>query len=148
LKRALALVLLVALASGLFLNVGAPLLERRERVGGADTFSVGLLIGLWVATALVYPWLRRSIVWFVDAWLLRRVDYEAMRVEIARRIANHEAAEPMLDEVCERLRVSLTAHDVKWAVDGDENGGMEAKIAGLRPDRSSRSSISPRRRGG
>jgi two-component system LytT family sensor kinase len=123
LKRALALVLLVALASGLFLNVGAPLLERRERVGGADPFSVGLLIGLWVATALVYPWLRRSIVRFVDAWLLRRVDYEAMRVEIARRIANHEAAEPMLDEVCERLRVSLTAHDVKWAVDGDENGG-------------------------
>jgi two-component system, LytTR family, sensor kinase len=122
LKRALALVLLVALASGLFLNVGAPLLERRGRVGGADPFSVGLLIGLWVATALVYPWLRRSIVRFVDAWLLRRVDYEAMRVEIARHIANHEAAEPMLDEVCERLKVSLTAREVKWIVDGDENG--------------------------
>jgi two-component system LytT family sensor kinase len=122
LKRALALVLLVALASGLYLNVAAPLLERRERVGGADPLSVGLLIGLWVATALVYPWLRRFIVRFVDVRLLRRVDYEAMRVEIARRIADHEAAEPMLDEVCERLRVSLTARDVKWAIDCDENG--------------------------
>ena len=123
LKRALALVLLVALASGLFLNVGAPLLERRGKVGSADPFSVGMLIGLWVATALVYPWLRRSIVRFVDAWLLRRVDYEAMRVEIARRIADHEAAEPMLDEVCERLKASLTARNVKWAVDGDKNEG-------------------------
>jgi len=127
LKRALALVLLVALASGLYLNVGVPLLERREKVSGADPFSVGLLIGLWVATALVYPWLRRSIVRFVDAWLLRRVDYEAMRVEIARRIANHEAAEPMLDEVCERLKVSLTARDVKWTVDGDDNVGENNK---------------------
>jgi two-component system LytT family sensor kinase len=124
LKRALALVLLVASASGLYLNVAAPLQERRNRVGDADPFSVGLLIGLWVATALVYPWLRRFIVRFVDVRLLRRVDYEAMRVEIARRIADHEAAEPMLDEVCERLRVSLTARDVKWAVDCDENGAV------------------------
>jgi signal transduction histidine kinase len=126
LKRALALVLLVALASGLYLNVAAPLLERRERVG-ADPLPVGLLIGLWVATALVYPWLRRSIVRFVDAWLLRRVDYEGMRVEIARRIADHEAAEPMLDEVCERLKASLTAHDVKLTVDGDDNDGEHNK---------------------
>jgi len=132
LKRALALVLLVALASGLYLNVGAPLLEQRGRVGGADPFSVGLLIGLWVATALVYPWLRRSIVRFVDAWLLRRVDYEAMRVDIARRIADHETAEPMLDEVCERLKVSLTARDVKWTVDSDEDAGEKRKTpAGL-----------------
>jgi two-component system LytT family sensor kinase len=127
LKRALGLVLLVALASGLYLNVAAPLLERRGRGVSADPLPVGLLIGLWVATALLYPWLRRSIVRFVDAWLLRRVDYEAMRVEIARRIADHEAAEPMLDEVCERLRVSLTARDVKWTVDGDDNAGENNK---------------------
>jgi signal transduction histidine kinase len=123
LKRALALVLLVALASGLYLNVAAPLLERRGKAGAVDPFSVGLLIGLWVATALVYPWLRQSIVRFVDVWLLRRVDYEAMRVEIARRIADHEAADPMLDEVCERLRVSLTARDVKWTINGNETVG-------------------------
>jgi hypothetical protein len=43
LKRALALALLVVLASGLYLNVGAPLIERREGGGGADIFSVGLL---------------------------------------------------------------------------------------------------------
>jgi signal transduction histidine kinase len=127
LKRALALVLLVALASGLYLNVGAPLLERRGRAGSADPFSVGLLIGLWVATALVYPWFRRSIVRFVDAWLLRRVDYEATLVEIARRIADHEEAESMLDEVCERLKASLMARDVKWVVDGGENAGENSK---------------------
>jgi two-component system, LytTR family, sensor kinase len=124
LKRALALVLLVALAFGLYLNVAAPLLERRAQrqgIGGADPLVVGLLIGLWVATALIYPWLRRSVVRFVDAWLLRRVDYESLRGEIAQHIANHEAAEPMLDEVCERLKVSLTARDVKWTAGADEN---------------------------
>jgi signal transduction histidine kinase len=127
LKRAIALVLLVALASGLYLNVGVTLLEQRERVGAADPFSVGLLIGLWVATALVYPWLRRSVAWFVDAWLLRRVDYEALRVKIARRIANQETAEAILDEVCERLKDSLTARDVKWGAAVDEDGDEKRK---------------------
>jgi signal transduction histidine kinase len=133
LKRAIALVLLVGLAFGLYLNVCAPLLERRAQgVGGAEPLSVGLLIGLWVATALVYPWLRRSVIRFVDAWLLRRVDYEAMRVEIARRIADHEEAETILDEVCERLKASLTALDVKWTTHGDENNVDKRKMpAGL-----------------
>jgi two-component system LytT family sensor kinase len=126
LKRALALVLLVALAFGLYLNVGAPLLERRAQrqgIGGADPLAVGLLIGLWVVTALVYPRLRRLVVRFVDVWLLGRVDYEALRAEIARRIANHEAAEPMLQEVCERLKASLTARDVRWTAYGDRSTG-------------------------
>src|SRR6266536_2963176 len=37
------------------------------------------------------------------------------------------AAEPIRDEVCERLRVSLTARDVKWTVDGDDNAGENNK---------------------
>jgi two-component system LytT family sensor kinase len=130
LKRALALVLLVALAFGLYLNVAAPFEQRRAQrlgIGGADPLPVGLLIGLWVATALVYPWLKRSVIRFVDTWLLRRVDYEALRVEIARRIANYEAAEPMLDEVCERLKASLTARDVKWTADGDDSAVENSK---------------------
>jgi signal transduction histidine kinase len=128
LKRAIALVLLVGLAFGLYLNVCAPLLERRAQgVGVADPLSVGLLIGLWVATALVYPWLRRSVVRFVDAWLLRRVDYQSMGVEIARLIADHEAPETILDEVCERLKASLTARDVKWGADAGENNDERCK---------------------
>jgi two-component system, LytTR family, sensor kinase len=130
LKRALALVLLVAVAFGLYLNVAAPLLERRAQgqgIGGADPLPIGLLIGLWVATALIYPWLRRSVVRFVDAWLLRRVDYEALRAEIASRISDHEAAEPMLDEICERLKASLTARDVRWIADDDDEAGENSK---------------------
>jgi two-component system LytT family sensor kinase len=131
LKRAIALVLLVGLAFGLYLNVAAPLIERRgqrQDISGADPLSVGLLIGLWVATALIYPWLRRSAVRFVDAWLLRRVDYESMRVEIARRIADHETPETILDEVCERLKASLTARDVKWTTDGDVNNDEKRRM--------------------
>jgi signal transduction histidine kinase len=131
LKRALALVLLVALALGLHLNVAAPLLEwraQRQSIGGSDPLPVGLMIGLWVATTLVYPWLRRWVVRFVDAWLLSRVDYDALRAEIAQRISNHEAAEPMLDEVRERLKVSLTARDVKWTTGADENTDENRKM--------------------
>jgi two-component system, LytTR family, sensor kinase len=133
LKRALVLVLLVALASGLYLNVCVPLLERRESIGGVDPFPVGLLIGLWVATALVYPWLRRSVVRFVDTWLLRRVDYEALHSEISQRISCLEAAEPILDEVCERLKVSLTARDVKWVADGEEHKNQQIPTGSLIP---------------
>jgi two-component system LytT family sensor kinase len=129
LKRAIALVLLVGLAFGLYLNVAAPLLERRAQgVGVADPLSVSLLIGLWVATALAYPWLRRSVVRFVDAWLLRRVDYESMSVEIARLIADYEAPETILDEVCERLKASLTAREVKWGAAVDENDDEKRKM--------------------
>lgn len=98
--------MLLVMAYGLSATAGAFHFQQAigPGIGAADPLSVGLLIGLWVATALVYPWLRRSVVRFVDAWLLRRVDYEALRVEIARRIANQVTAETRLDEVCERLK--------------------------------------------
>jgi two-component system LytT family sensor kinase len=116
LKRALALVLLVALAFGLYLTVAAPLLEARTAQGEADPFAIGLLLGLWVVTALLYPWLRRMVVWFVDAVVLRRADYHALRDELAQLIAQYESPEAILNEVCQRLEETLTATEVRWTV--------------------------------
>ncbi len=112
LKRALSLVLLMALAFGLYLNVAVPLLDHRN----SDPVAIGLLLGLWVVTALAYPWLRRAVVWFVDAVVLRRTDYEALRAEIAQRIAVSETPEQVLDEVCAHLTGALTARGVSWSV--------------------------------
>src|SRR5215470_261031 len=108
LKRALLLALLVGLAFGLYLNVATPMLNRHND----DPVAVGLLLGLWVVTALAYPWLRSGVTWFVDMIVLRRTDYEALRAEIAQRIALLETPERILDHICARLAEALTAREV------------------------------------
>ncbi len=130
LKRALSLVLLVGLAFGLYLNVAAPMLDR----GNDHPVAVGVLLGLWIVTALAYPWLRRGVTWFVDVVVLRRTDYEALRAEIAQRIALLEATEQVLDETCARLAEALTAREVTWAAANDPGGReYEAPSATLFP---------------
>jgi len=110
LKRALSLVLLVGLAFGVYLAIVAPLLARR----GNDELAVGLQLGMWVMTALLYPLLRRVVDRFVDAIVLRRADYETIRAEIAQSLVAHESPENVLDEVCARLATALTAREVRW----------------------------------
>ena len=120
LKRALSLVLLVGLAFGLYLNVAAPMMTDR---GNDHPVAVGLLLGLWVVTALAYPWLRSGVTWFVDVVVLRRNDYEALRAKIAQRIALLEAPEQVLDETCARLAEALTAREVTWTDANHPNDG-------------------------
>ena len=122
LKRALLLALLVGLAFGLYLNVAVPILKRHTD----DPPAVGLLLGLWVVTALAYPWLRNGVTWFVDMIVLRRTDYEALRAEIAQGIALLETPEQILDSTCARLAEALTAREVTWSAAHD-SGGEEIK---------------------
>jgi two-component system, LytTR family, sensor kinase len=130
LKRALSLVLLVGLAFGLYLNVAAPALERQN----GHPIAIGLVLGLWVATALAYPWLQSAATWFVDVVVLRRTDYEALRAEIAQSIALLEAPEQVLYETCARLADALTAREVTWSVVDDSRGeGRETPPARLLP---------------
>jgi two-component system LytT family sensor kinase len=118
LKRALSLVLLVGLAFGLYLNVAAPMMLDRSN---DHPVAVGLLLGLWVVTALAYPWLRSGVTWFVDMVVLRRTNYEALRAKIAQRIALLEAPDQVLDETCARLAEALTAREVTWAAANHSN---------------------------
>src|SRR6185437_5427719 len=64
LKRALALLAIVAVAFAAF----AQFVE-------VDPRQVSILVTLWVATALLYPFLRRATSWFVDSIVLHRPDY-------------------------------------------------------------------------
>jgi two-component sensor histidine kinase len=139
LKRALSLVLLVGLAFGLYLNVAAPMMTDRRN---DQPVAVGLLLGLWVVTALAYPWLRSGVTWFVDVVVLRRNDYEALRAKIAQSIALLETPEQVLDETCARLAEALTAREVTWAAanhlndranDGANDRGRRAPSAPLLP---------------
>lgn len=116
LKRALALMLLVALAFGLYLAVAAPLLQRWQPAAELHPWTVGMLLGLWVITALLYPLLQRAVVWVVDAIILRRADYAALQQELAQAVSDCESAETVLEVVCAGLAAALSAREIQWAI--------------------------------
>jgi signal transduction histidine kinase len=123
LKRALSLLLLAAFAFGLYLLVEAPFTERRDASGGFDPVATGLLLGLWILTALIYPTIRRSVGRFVDAVVLHRTGYEVARSQIANAVGTHESPVGVLDEVCFRLSETLTSREVSWEI--VEGGGSD-----------------------
>jgi signal transduction histidine kinase len=134
LKRALALILLVALTLGVYATM-APLLAVTDENADVNPQAVGLLLVMWVATVLLYPALRRAVDRFVDAKILRRADYTQLRAEIAHLVTLHDAPETMLNEVCERLASALTAREVRWLSPGevDDKGISENGSQSLLP---------------
>src|SRR6185295_11223883 len=80
LKRALALLILVATSFVAIAGFGA-VSEPFGNFVRVDPRQVGALVTLWVATALVYPALRRATSWFVDRVILRRPDYRSLRAK-------------------------------------------------------------------
>jgi two-component system LytT family sensor kinase len=128
LKRAAALVLLAGVVLSLYLGILEPMLWP----AGSEpihTPVVGTLLGLWVATALLFPLVRRAVDRFVDVMVLRRPDYARVRSEVQDRVQRLETADAILDDVCARLRPALNAGRVEWA----EVAGAVATVAFSRP---------------
>jgi two-component sensor histidine kinase len=111
LKRALTLVALVASA---LVSVAAIGVIHSPELPLRDPRDVGLLVTLWVATALLYPRIRHLIGWFVDTVLLDRPDYATLRADIGRSVQRQQDVSTMLDEVCARLAPALSARSVGW----------------------------------
>jgi hypothetical protein len=118
LKRALSLCLLAALAFGLYFAVCVPLFRIHEQHAPSDSQPVFVMLGLWMATALVYGHLHRAAIWFVDKILLRRADYQRFRGEIRGEVENLETIETVLNYVCARFSSVLTSHNSKWVETG------------------------------
>jgi hypothetical protein len=97
------------------------------------TAAVGLLLTLWVATALIAPWLHHSVVRFVDAVLLGRADYARLRTEIARDIGDQPTVDGVMTSVCDHLAVTFNARRVWWMSDGEGGGGGHEPTAGPVP---------------
>jgi LytS/YehU family sensor histidine kinase len=89
--------------------------------------GVGLLVTLWVATALVYPWLHRRIAWFVDAVVLGRPDYRFLRAHVARCAQEHDEVAPLLDDVCALLKPALSCPAIRWHEVADASAYDEAE---------------------
>lgn len=114
LKRALGLLALVALIAAGFNFYVSSFAAPGTGIIRLDAHSLGVLLVLWSGTALAYPALQRAAEWFVDKIVLRRVDYAALRAEVARHVQIHESAAELLDDICRRLQPALTARDVSW----------------------------------
>jgi two-component system, LytTR family, sensor kinase len=111
LKQALPLLALVAVAVGGYTLVAS--------FSTSSSLAVAALLSMWIGTSLLYPWLRRRIVRFVDKVLLGREDYAAVRMSIGQQIAADASIETVLDHACARLGAVLNAHRVAWHRSGE-----------------------------
>ena len=109
LKRAISLILLALFAFGLYIYVAAPLLKYHETHDRNDAQAIGLILTLWMTTALVYPALHRFAEWIVDRAILKRQDYSKLQLDLAREIEGLDSVSGVLELVRERLRSALTA---------------------------------------
>lgn len=114
LKRALSLVLVTTAAFGLYVFVAAPLLHYHETHDRNDTQAIAVILTLWVTTALIYPKLHEFAVWLVDKIILRRADYQHLRLEISKTIERQNSIAAVLDETCRQLAAALTTRESSW----------------------------------
>ena len=114
LKRAFSLILLASLAFGLYVFAAVPLLAWHETHDRNDVQAAVIVMTLWIATALVYPFLHKFAVWLVDKVILRRVNYEFLQIEIAQIVEKQNDKNEILDKVCEKLKIALTAKKANW----------------------------------
>ena len=113
LKRALALLVVVSIAFvavATFGDSSAAFAQFIER----DPRQFALLITLWVATALLYPWMRAATAWFVDTILLRRPNYRALRASVNGAVQRLDDASAVLSAVADFVGPSLSAPRVTW----------------------------------
>jgi len=133
LKRALVILVLVAAAFGALATLD-PLSATGSTAVFVGSRDVGLLVTLWVATALAYPWLSGSIGWFVDRVVLQRQDYGALRRTVAARLREFDDVEPMLDDICRLLAGIFGGVPPTWCELATSPGTDSAAVIG-RTDR-------------
>jgi len=114
LKRALSLLLLTSTAFSLYVFVAAPFLALHEAHDKNDVQAISILLTFWIATALVYPGLHRFAVLMVDKIILCRANYAKLNAEIAQTVDKQSDAKAVLDEICKKLAVALTAKNATW----------------------------------
>jgi signal transduction histidine kinase len=129
LKRALALLALVAIAFAAIAFFG----QYSAAFAQLGPQQVGLLVTLWIATALLYPLVRRSTAWFVDSVVLARPDYRVLRASVTRRVQAHDDVDALLTDLCGQLGPALSARRVEWRewTGGDDPTGIVVRPDGL-----------------
>lgn len=128
LKRAVGLLLLVALALSCYGIVEGPLGLHGDRGLVVETF-----LGLSIVVALASQALGRAVNWLVDVAVLRRPDYARLRAELVRALSSGcETPEAVLEETCARLSPALAAREVRWwqAADAEQSATAQVERRG------------------
>jgi len=121
LKRALALIVLVCLVFGTYALGVAPIFSTWTIQGGADEQMILMLLAMWVATALVYPWIRSMTAWFVDNVVLQRPDYDMLLAQAGQAMARQDTAESILEDLKGLIGPALCARSVQWRAENCQN---------------------------
>lgn len=121
LKRALAFVVLAGLMFGMFVFGVTPLLASNP----SSEQTTALLLTMWAATALVYPFLRRNAFWLVDKVVLKRADYAQLAATLSHRIDLCNSTPSILDEMAAALAPALSAGSVEWGESEEGDYGVE-----------------------
>ena len=113
LKRALALLAIAAITIAGIAAFGLQSATFAQFVQ-VDPKQVSILATLWVATALLYPFVRRGTAWFVDTIVLHRPNYVSLRTTIARTVQTCDDVPALLTDVCTLLAPAFSAQCVTW----------------------------------
>lgn len=133
LKRALSFLTLALMTLGLLITFGIPMVGRSPGQGMADVSRLGVFLALWIATALIYPYLRTAVIWLVDVVVLRRPDYEVLRQELAVAVNQREEPEAILNTAATLLQPALLASNMTWREVGPEVQSPTEKRSGSGP---------------
>ncbi len=111
LKNAIALLLLMGVSLGVLSGFVVPLMHWQDASGGWDPRAVALLVVLWMATAVVFPPLKRLANRLVDRAVLRRPDYEVTLAAFAAALETAEVTRHVTSAVGGALESALGASD-------------------------------------
>jgi two-component sensor histidine kinase len=113
LKRAFAILTLVAIAFGMYTAV-APMMDSWTGTGVSGPVAI---VGLWVLTALAYPAIRRAGDRFVDRVVLKRPDDRQLRAELMRRLPEARSASDVMATASDSVSAAVSARAVSWDED-------------------------------
>ena len=114
LKRALSLLLVTAIAGGFYWFLIARIFSGDAVFVGRDAKFIAANLGFWIATALVFPQISRFSEWLVNKVILRRVSYDRLQTKIMQSITKSETVSSVLENVCDKLKIALTASAATW----------------------------------
>jgi len=110
LRRLLSVVMIVAIAAASYWTLVSILYQNQSVSVSLDSKFIAAILTLWVATALVYPFVSKLSGWLVDRVILRRVNYQELKVAILKSMSSSETVDSLLKTVCAELQIALTAN--------------------------------------
>lgn len=125
LKRAVSLMMLAAVSVALYIFVAVPGLRYHETHDRDDVLAAGLVIGLWVLTALTYPAIYRAAAWFVDAVILKRADYSELLRTISSEMDSALSQDDATNAAASHISRTLAAAQYESRLTDERTDGVD-----------------------